>query len=75
MGRVYGKYGDRPIAIEEIPPPRIDRNPTIFKEENFEALLDSASDVTIFPQDILAMLGVKVVDSVFSGGVFGTLQT
>ncbi|MDE2940675.1 MAG: hypothetical protein OXR67_17415 [Chloroflexota bacterium] len=39
------------------------------------ALLDSASDVTIVPQEILAMLGVEAVDSALSEGVFGPLQT
>ena len=39
------------------------------------ALLDSASDVTLVPQDILAMLGVESVDSALSNGVFGPLQT
>ena len=39
------------------------------------ALLDSASDVTIVPQEILAMLGVEAVDSALSDGVFGPLQT
>ena len=39
-----------------------------------QALLDSASDVTVVPQDILAMLGVEAVDSALSNGVFGPLQ-
>jgi len=39
------------------------------------ALLDSASDITIIPQKILAMLGVESVDSALSDGVFGPLQT
>ena len=39
------------------------------------ALLDSASDVTILPQEILTMLGVESVDSAFSDGVFGPVQT
>lgn len=38
------------------------------------ALLDSASDVTVVPQEILTMLGVKAVDSALSDGVFGPLQ-
>ena len=39
------------------------------------ALLDSASDVTIIPEEILAMLKVEAVDSALSNGVFGPLQT
>ena len=39
MDRVHGKYGDRPIVIEEVPPrPRIYHNYTVFKEENFQAV-------------------------------------
>lgn len=39
------------------------------------ALLDSASDITIVPLEILAMLGAEKVDSALSDGVFGPLQT
>lgn len=35
LDRVHGKYGDRPVVIEELPPrPRIYHNHTIFKEES-----------------------------------------
>lgn len=47
MDRVHSKYGDRPIVIEEIPSrPRIYRNHTIFKKENFQATLGKVGGET-----------------------------
>jgi len=43
MDRVHKKYGDRPIVIEELPRrPRIYRNHTIFRGENYQAMLGKA---------------------------------
>ena len=47
MDRVHAKYGDRPIVIEELPPrPKIYRNHTVFKEENFEAVFGKTGGET-----------------------------
>ena len=43
VDRVHKKYGDRPIVIEELPRrPRIYRNHTIFRGENYQAMLGKA---------------------------------
>ena len=47
MDRVHAKYGDRPIVIEELPlRPKISRNHTVFKEENFPAMFGKVGGET-----------------------------